>query len=109
LEHYTAWSSKLHPVKEVWSKPSLGFCKVNFDTAIREGFSTQVAVCRNSKGEIIKAITQVSPPCSPVYGEALAAKLASVLVTYLQLDRFILEGDSDIVILSLNNPSLSID
>jgi hypothetical protein len=40
LEHFTAWSSKLHPVKEVWSKPPHGFCKVNFDIAIREGFST---------------------------------------------------------------------
>jgi hypothetical protein len=46
---------------------------------------------------------------SPVYGEALAAKLASVLVTTLKLDRFILEGVSQIVILSLNNPSLSMD
>jgi hypothetical protein len=62
LEHYTAWSSKLHPVKEVWSKPAIGFCKVNFDTAIREAFSTQAVFRRNSKGQIIKAITQVSPP-----------------------------------------------
>ena len=48
LEHYAAWSSKLQPVKKVWSKPPQGFCKVNFDAAIREGFSTQVAICRNS-------------------------------------------------------------
>jgi hypothetical protein len=99
LEHHIAWSSKLHHVKEAWSKLATGFCKVNFDTAIHGAFSIQAAVCRNSEGQIIKAITQVSPPCSPVYGEALAAKLAS----------FILEGDSHIVILPLNNHALSID
>jgi hypothetical protein len=108
LEHHTVWSSKLHHVKEAWLKPAIGFCKVNFDTAIHEAFATQAAVCRNSEGQIIKAITQVSPPCSPVYREALAAKLASVLVSTLKLDSFILEGDSHIVILSLNNPFLSI-
>jgi hypothetical protein len=109
LEHFTAWSSKLHPIKEVWSKPPHGFCKVNFDTAIREGFSTQAVVCINSNGMIIKALTQVRPICNPVYGEALAAQLAGVLANSLKLDRFILEGDSNIVILSLNNPTLSID
>ena len=51
----------------------------------------------------------MSLPCSPVYGEAFAAKFAGVLVNSLQLDWFILEGDFDIVILTLNNPSLSID
>ena len=44
-----------------------------------------------------------------MYGEALAAQLAGVLANSLQLDQFILEWDSDIVILSLKNPTLSID
>jgi hypothetical protein len=35
--------------------------------------------------------------------------LASDLVSSLKLDSFIIEGDSHIVILSLNNPALSID
>jgi hypothetical protein len=108
-EHFAAWSSKLQLVKEVWSKPSQGFCKINFDATIREDFFTQAAVCRNSKGEIIKIITQVRPPCSPVYEEALAAQLAGVLANSLQLDHFILEGDSTIVISSLNEPALSLD
>jgi hypothetical protein len=41
-----------------------------------------------------------------VYGEA---QLAGVLANSLQLDQFILEGDSAIVILSLNDPTLSLD
>jgi hypothetical protein len=56
-EHFAAWSSKLHLVKEIWSKPPQGFCKINFDAAIREVFSTQAAVCRNSNGEIIMILT----------------------------------------------------
>ena len=109
MEHYAAWSSKLHPIIEVWSKPPQSWCKLNFGAAIKEGFSTQAAVCINFNGEIIKTLTQVSPPCSPVYGEALLAKLASVLAYSLHLDKFILEGDSALVVLALQNQALSVD
>jgi hypothetical protein len=44
-----------------------------------------------------------------VYREALVGKLVGVLANSLQLDQFILEGDSAIVILSLNDPALSIN
>ena len=44
-----------------------------------------------------------------MYGEALAAQLAGVLANSLQLDQFILEGVSAIVILSLNDPTLRLD
>jgi hypothetical protein len=108
-EHFKAWSSKIQPVKEVWSKPPQGFFKINFDAAIREDFSTQAVVCRNSKGDIIKILSQVHPTCCPVYGEALAALLASHLAASLQLEQFIIEGDSAIVIQSLINPAISLD
>ena len=81
--------------------PPPNYFKVNFDAAIRESFSTQAAVCRNSKGQIIKILSQVRPPCSPIYGEALAAHLAGVWASYLQLDKFILEGYSSIVVSAL--------
>ena len=82
---------------------------MNFDAAIREGFSTQAAVCRNSNGEIIKTLSQVSPPRNLVYGEAQIAKLAGVLANSLHLEKFILEGDSTVVVLALQNPALSVD
>jgi hypothetical protein len=44
-----------------------------------------------------------------VYGEAQVAKLASVLTSSLQLDKFILEGESSIVVLALQNPALRLD
>jgi hypothetical protein len=43
-------------------------------------------------------VSQLSPPCHPNYGEALAAKLAVSLASSLQLDHFILEGDSQVVL-----------
>jgi hypothetical protein len=52
---------------------------------------------------------QVRPPCSPVYGEALAAQLAGALATSMKLDKFILEGDSSIAVSALQNPTLVLD
>jgi hypothetical protein len=108
-EHYVAWSSKKKMVKEKWIKPLSGFCKVNFDTAIREDFSAQAAVCRDSNGVILKIVSQIKPSCSPAVGEALAAQLASELATSLKLDHVILEGDSSIVMSTLLNPACVID
>jgi hypothetical protein len=56
---------------------------VNFDTAIQETFSMQAAMCRDSTGKIVKAISQINPPCDLTYGEALAAQLVASLVASL--------------------------
>ncbi|GLT55807.1 hypothetical protein SLA2020_288950 [Shorea laevis] len=85
---------------EKWQPPKAGFFKVNFDTAIRESFSVQAAICCDSKGKIIKAVSQFNPSCDPTYGEALAASLA----ISLSLPVFTLEGDSLTVILALQSP-----
>jgi hypothetical protein len=74
---------------------------VNFDVVFRDDFSTQAAVCGNSNGEIIKTLSQVSPPCSPVHGEAQAAKLAGALAKSLHLEKIILEGDYALVVITL--------
>jgi hypothetical protein len=84
LEHAAAWKS-LSPKPKAWSLPAAGFFKINFDIAIRDKFSAQAAVCRDSKGRIIKAISQISPPCDPKLGEALAALLAANLAVSLKL------------------------
>jgi hypothetical protein len=66
-------------VKEFWSPPTAGSHKINFDTAIRDHFSMQAAVCRDSKGQIVKALSQINPPCDSKFGEALATQLAASL------------------------------
>jgi hypothetical protein len=53
--------------------------------------------------------SQVSSPCHPNYREALAARLAVFLATSLHLDHFILKGDLEVVISTLQNPTISQD
>jgi hypothetical protein len=109
LAHFAAWSSKASNIVEVWSPPAKGSFKINFDTAIKGNFSAQAAVCRDSNGKIIKAISQISPPCDPNFGEALAALLAASLAVSLQLKKIIIEGDSQTVITALQHPTITQD
>jgi hypothetical protein len=109
LAHVAAWQSTSSLVKEFWSPPFAGSFKINFDTAIREKFSVQATVCRDSTRKIVKALSQTNPPCDPNFGEALATRLAASLVASLHLKNFSLEGDSAVVISALNNPSISLD
>ncbi|XP_059451030.1 uncharacterized protein LOC132181816 [Corylus avellana] len=106
LAHAAAWHSSSAKVVEVWSPPQEGHLKINFDTAIRDHFSAQAAVCRDHKGIIIKAISQINPPCSPNFGDAQAALLAASLAVSLNLKNFTIEGDSLIVISALQFPAI---
>jgi hypothetical protein len=105
LAHSAAWKSPPVPLTELWTPFAIGSFKINFDTAIRDNFSAQVAVCRDHSGSIISACSQISPSCDPLYGEALAAFLAASLAASLKLNSFSIEGDSLIVISALQAPS----
>jgi hypothetical protein len=96
-------------VRELWPPPKVGSFKVNFDTTIRDLFSVQAAVNRVAKGSIIQSWFQFSPPRDPSYGEAQATFLAASLATSLKLGKFVLEGDSFLVISSLQQPSNVLD
>jgi hypothetical protein len=89
-QHCDAWSHTLEPVPEKWIRPPLNWYKINFDTAIQDSFSSQVAICRNHNGQLIKIASQIQSKCSPNKGEALATQLAVSLATSLHLNRFIL-------------------
>jgi hypothetical protein len=101
LAHATTWCSSSVKEVQVWIPPQAGHFKINFNTAIRDQFSVQAVVCRDSNGSILKAISRVSPPCTPNYGEAQRALLAASLAVSLNLSNFSIEGDSLIVILAL--------
>ena len=109
LAHVAAWSN--FSIKEVqaWIPPQAGHFKINFDTAVRDHFSVQAIVCQDSNGSILKAISQVSPPCSPNYGEAQGALLAASFAISLHLTDFSIEGDSVIVISALQFLAIIID
>jgi hypothetical protein len=61
-------------------------------------------------GKFIKMSFQIQSNCSPNKGEALAAhlavSLAVSLAASLHLNRFIIEGDSQVVILALQQPTI---
>jgi hypothetical protein len=105
-QHCDAWSAKLRPIPEKWIRPPLNWHKLNFDTTIRDSFSCQAAICRDHDGRLVKMATQIQANCSPNKCEALAAKLAVSLALSLHLNRFIIEGDSQVVILALQQPSI---
>jgi ribonuclease HI len=50
-------------------------------------------------------ISQISPTCSPNEREVKAARLAMSLARSFHFDRFILEGDSKVVVHVLQNPN----
>jgi hypothetical protein len=108
-KHFAVWSQKLLPMKEKWTKPPQDWSKVSFHDVLRDTFSTQAAVCRNHKGKITQILTQVRPPCNQVNGEAQPTKLAGMVVSSMQLNKFILEGESSTVILALYNSAFSLD
>ena len=49
--------------------------------------------------------SQISPSCSPNVGEARAAQLACSIASTLSFDKFILKGDSEVVVHALQNPN----
>jgi hypothetical protein len=85
------------------------FIKINYDTAIRDSFSAQAAVIRDSTGTITHCSSLISPLCIAVYGEALVALLATNLALSLHAPSFILEGDSTTVTLALQNHLITQD
>jgi hypothetical protein len=62
-------------------------------------------VCCDSHGRVLHLSSQVSPPCTPNVGEAHAALLACSTARSLSFDKFILEGDSEVMVHALLNPN----
>jgi hypothetical protein len=108
-EHYGAWKIQVTPYFSAWTRPIASTFKINYDTAIMNTFLAQSAVCRDSNGLVIQCLAQVSPHCSAIYGEAFTALLAAQLSLSLKLPLVIFEGDSLMVTLAINNPSITQD
>jgi hypothetical protein len=97
LEHFQAWHSSSQILEEKWTPP-IHWVKINFDMAIWDSFSTQATVCRDEKELIIYATSHIRNSCSLNEGEAMVAQLAISLANSLHMDRFIIEGDSKVVV-----------
>jgi hypothetical protein len=105
--HFLAWTNKTAHVRQVWKKPEPRCLKINYDTAIKSNFSAQTAICRDSTGAIIQTISRISPPCTPLYGEATTVLLDAQLCLSLQLSHVTFECDSLTVNLAINNPTIT--
>jgi hypothetical protein len=105
LEHFQAWHSSSLTLEDNWTPPPPNWVKINFDTAICDSFLAQAVICRDDKGHILQAMSQISFSCSPNEGEAMAVQLAISLAISLKKYHFIIEGDSEVVVLSLKNPN----
>jgi hypothetical protein len=105
-QHCDAWSHKLNPIPGKWIHPPTNWFKINFDTAIRDFFSCQAAICRDHMGKLIMMTSQIQSNYSPNKGETLATHLAVSLAASLHLNQFIIEGDSQVVIFALQQPTI---
>jgi hypothetical protein len=107
--HFSTWTNKSASVQQVWKKLESHCFKINYDTPIRSNFSAQAAICRDSTGAIIQSFSRISPPCTPLYGEATAALLAAQRCLSLWLSQVTFEGDFLTVNLAINNPTITQD
>jgi hypothetical protein len=105
--HFSTWTNKSILAKQAWKKPEPDCFKINYDTSIRINFSTQAAVWRDSNGAIIQCITKISPPRTPLYGEATTTLLAAQLCLSMQLSHVIFKDDSLTINLAINNPTIT--
>jgi hypothetical protein len=106
LEHATAWKS-CSLIIEVWSPYEASSFKTNFDMAINDNFSAQVAVVQRLQWPHYQSYLPNQPSLQPYFGEALATLFATSLTVTLKLNNFSIEWDSLIGILALQHPSIS--
>lgn len=96
------WLEKVSNLHPVWHPPPLDSWKFNFDVAIRKSLAFTTIVYRDHEGNILFVRTKRLPPSGLLVGEARASLFAAQEV-FLILDvPIILEGDSLLVMDSIN-------
>jgi hypothetical protein len=104
--HLKAWLDKNLVVS--WSPPSMSFLKLNFDATVRSTFMIVVAIISNHEGTLLLVGARKLPLLDINAGEARPALLAveaTFFFFFCSSSKFLLEGDSLVTILALNNPS----
>ena len=94
-----------------WSPPPANCVKLNFDCAIfpELGKAGLGVVVPDSHGKAIASLSEQAPlPFSPVIVEAMAAARAITFAQELGIKEFMLEGDSEAVINTLQSTEVSL-
>ena len=100
--------SKKLPRKVIWKPLDAALLKTNFDGAVFEdlGVVGIGAVVRNSLGEVLAALFEISPlPSSIVALETIAARRAVLFIRELGFSGTIFEGDSKMAISTIKKQS----
>jgi hypothetical protein len=101
--HQKAWSDK--DLIASWSPLSIGYLKLNFDVVVRNNYMVAAVVISDHDGFLLWAVSRKLPLLDINAGEARAALLAvEAAKFYCPSSNIILEGDSLVTILALNNP-----
>lgn len=93
-----AWTQQESVELISWSPPAEGTIKINYDAAFNNHWISAAAVCRNWKGDILKARTCRLPGAEVIKGEAWAARLACSLVEEYANCDIIIEGDAQALV-----------
>ena len=94
------------PLAIAWHPPNASWYKINFDGAffVKENCAGVGVVIRNEQGLVMASLSQKIPlPFIVIEVEALAARRAVKFAAELGLDQIVLEGDSKILINTLQH------
>lgn len=105
--HLSAWQSASG--EAVWVPPPVGSYTVNFDVAIRPDFAVAAATLRDHEGAFIAVNSLKLPSMDAGLGEAHAALLAVRLAVSCGCSPLVIEGDSLVTVMAINNPTLVSD
>ena len=107
IQHKQAWQSIIGEKENSpsWKPPPLGWIKFNFDAAVKLDKVVLAMVCRDNSGSIVAAESQEECPGEPLWAESKAALLVASLARREGFDRVVLEGDAQLVIKAILNPS----
>ena len=103
--HLQAWKASSFG-QSIWQPPPIGFMKINFDVAINSYFSVTAAVLSNTSGDIISAFTKKLLSTEVNKGESIAALTGIDLAILQGCNNLLIEGDSLVSILAINNQNL---
>ncbi|XP_026451969.1 uncharacterized protein LOC113352358 [Papaver somniferum] len=85
-----------------WKSPSHPYIKINVDATWKNGVYACAAAVRDCNGICCVAGSRVGRTDSVVYAEADSFKLVADLAIWLNVNHIIVEGDSQVLVKSLN-------
>lgn len=107
--HREAWNKQEKVVLISQIPPREGAIKINYDASLKENWISAAAVCRNWKGDIIKARLCKARGVDPIKGEARAARLACLLAEEFAEYEVFLEWDAQFLVHKVVDPETTPD